>query len=113
MGQKANNKAILTSKSKFQRIYTPTIHLQSLNQILSTPEILNQLKDTKYSKEIQALNRFQKMMEEDPLRALYGEVHVDRAAERAAVGTLLISDSLFRCFIFSPLVALPQFKQFF
>ncbi|PLW43512.1 hypothetical protein PCASD_06775 [Puccinia coronata f. sp. avenae] len=93
---KANNKAILTSKSKFQRIYTPTIHLQSLNQILSTPEILNQLKDTKYSKEIQALNRFQKMMEEDPLRALYGEVHVDRAAERAAVGTLLISDSLFR-----------------
>ncbi|KAA1067536.1 Translation factor pelota [Puccinia graminis f. sp. tritici] len=93
---KANNKAIITSKSKFQRIYTPTIHLQSLNQILSTPEILNQLKDTKYSKEIQALNKFQKMLEEDVQRALYGEVHVDRAAERAAIGSLLISDSLFR-----------------
>ncbi|OAV91144.1 translation factor pelota [Puccinia triticina 1-1 BBBD Race 1] len=93
---KANNKPMITSKSKFQRIYTPTIHLQSLNQILSTPEILNQLKDTKYSKEIQALNKFQKMLEEDVQRALYGELHVDRAAERAAIGTLLISDSLFR-----------------
>jgi len=93
---KVNNKSIITSKSKFQRIYTPTIHIQSLNQILSTPEILNQLKDTKYSKEIQALNKFHKMMEEDAHRAVYGELHVDRAAERAAVGTLLISDSLFR-----------------
>ncbi|KNF05463.1 hypothetical protein PSTG_01273 [Puccinia striiformis f. sp. tritici PST-78] len=93
---KSNNKSIMTSRSKFQRIYTPTIHIQSLNQILSTPEILNQLKDTKYSKEIQALNKFQKMLDEDPHRALYGELHVDRAAERAAIGTLLISDSLFR-----------------
>lgn len=93
---KSNNKSILTSKSKFQMIYTPTIHIQSLNQILSTPEILNQLKDTKYSKEIIGLNKFQKMLEDDPHRALYGELHVDRAAERAAIGTLLISDSLFR-----------------
>ncbi|EFP83002.1 uncharacterized protein PGTG_09970 [Puccinia graminis f. sp. tritici CRL 75-36-700-3] len=93
---KANNQAIITSKSKFQRIYTPTIHLQSLNQILSTPAILNQLKDTKYSQEIQALNMFQKTMAEDVRRALYGEWHVDWAAEQTAISTLLISDSLFR-----------------
>lgn len=96
MAVKANNKSILTSRSKFQRIYTPTIHVQSLNQVLSSPEILNQLKDTKYSKEIITLNKFEKMLEEDPQRAFYGEVQVERATERAAVGSLLISDSLFR-----------------
>ncbi|KAI7936052.1 hypothetical protein MJO29_015355 [Puccinia striiformis f. sp. tritici] len=72
------------------------IHIHSLNQILSTPKIRNQLKDTKYSKEIQASYKFQKMLDEDPHRALYGELHVDRAAGRAAIGTLLISNSLFR-----------------
>lgn len=36
------------------------------------------------------------MLEADPLRAWYGEEHVLKAAERGAVGKLLISDEIFR-----------------
>jgi protein pelota len=37
-----------------------------------------------------------KMVANDELRAWYGEDHVFKAAERGAIQTLLISDSLFR-----------------
>ena len=37
------------------------------------------------------------MHEDDPLRAWYSEPHVLKAAERGAIGKLLISDELFRC----------------
>lgn len=36
------------------------------------------------------------MMNDDELRAWYGEEHVLLAAERGAIGTLLISDRLFK-----------------
>lgn len=36
------------------------------------------------------------MMNDDELRAWYGEEHVFQAADRGAVGTLLISDRLFK-----------------
>lgn len=41
-------------------------------------------------------NRFFKMLENDALRAWYGESHVMKAAERGAISKLLISDRLFR-----------------
>ncbi len=41
--------------------------------------------------------RFHKMMGTDELRAWYGPDHVALAVDRGAVGTLLISDELFRC----------------
>lgn len=37
------------------------------------------------------------MLGQDELRAWYGPDHVELAVERGAVGTLLISDELFRC----------------
>lgn len=52
------------------------------------------------------LEKFFKMLEADPLRAWYGEGHVLKAAERGAIGKLLISDEIFR----SPSVA--RRKQF-
>ena len=42
------------------------------------------------------LFRFFKMLERDELRAWYGPDHVALAADRGAIGTLLISDQLFR-----------------
>ncbi|KAI8461002.1 hypothetical protein BY996DRAFT_6530487 [Phakopsora pachyrhizi] len=78
-------KEILTSKSKFQRVYSPSVHIQSLTEVLSSPQVSNQLKDSQYSKEIQALDKFQKMLNSDEHRAWYGEKHVDQAAERGAI----------------------------
>lgn len=40
--------------------------------------------------------RFHKMLGSDELRAWYGPDHVALAVDRGAVGTLLISDELFR-----------------
>lgn len=42
------------------------------------------------------VDRFFKMLEDNPLRAWYGEGHVLKAAERGAIGKLLISDEIFR-----------------
>lgn len=40
--------------------------------------------------------RFFKMLGSDEMRAWYGPEHVALAADRGAIGTLLISDELFR-----------------
>ncbi|KAM0793117.1 hypothetical protein ACM66B_000596 [Microbotryomycetes sp. NB124-2] len=98
---RTGNKAILQAKSKFLLLHSPSHHVHSLAQILSSPEISSQLKDTKFAQEGVMLDKFFKMLEENPLRAWYGEKHVLKAAERGAIGKLLISDELFR----SPIVA--------
>ncbi|BGP28964.1 Translation factor pelota [Rhodotorula toruloides] len=96
-----NNKALIQAKSKFLLLHSPTHHAHSLTQILSSPEVSSQLKDTKFAQEGVMLEKFFKMLEENPLRAWYGESHVFKAAERGAIGKLLVSDELFR----SPSVA--------
>jgi protein pelota len=71
-----------------------------------------QLKETKFAREgimldksdnyrirnVLGLNvcRFFKMLGSDEMRAWYGPDHVILAADRGAIGTLLISDELFR-----------------
>lgn len=42
------------------------------------------------------LDKFFKMLASDELRAWYGPDHVLLAADRGAIGTLLITDELFR-----------------
>lgn len=42
------------------------------------------------------ISRFFKMLGTDEMRAWYGPVHVALAADRGAIGSLLISDNLFR-----------------
>ncbi|GAA5857232.1 hypothetical protein JCM8547_009388 [Rhodosporidiobolus lusitaniae] len=91
-----NNKALTQAKSKFLLLHSPTHHVHSLAQILSSPEVSSQLKDTKFAQEGVMLEKFFKMLEDNPLRAWYGEGHVLKAAERGAIGKLLVSDELFR-----------------
>lgn len=98
---KLGNKAILSAKSKILLLHSPSHHVHSLAQILSSPEVAAQLKDTKFAREGVMLDKFNKMLDSDPLRAWYGEAHVVKAVERAAVSKLLISDEIFR----SPSVA--------
>ena len=54
------------------------------------------LAETKASGEVKALNEFYEMMKTEPDRAFYGLKHVELAAERLAVQTLMITDELFR-----------------
>jgi protein pelota len=74
---------------------------------------VSQLKETKFAREgvmldklidlatyhdvlIDTSARFFKMLGTDEMRAWYGPDHVSLAADRGAIGTLLISDELFR-----------------
>jgi len=93
---RTSNKALLTAKSKFLLLHSPSHHVHSLTAILASPEVSTQLKDTKFAREGNLLQKFHKMMNDDELRAWYGEEHVSLAADRGAIGTLLISDRLFR-----------------
>lgn len=94
--QRTGNKAILQAKSRFMLLHSTSHHVHALSNLLSSPEVSARLKDTKFAREGQTLERFNRMLATDELRAWYGEDHVCKAAERGAVGTMLISDALFR-----------------
>ena len=91
-----DNTTVLKAKSKFLVIHSSTGHVQSLNEVLKSDEVKTKLADTKFARESRAIDDFYKMLSTDELRAYYGPKHVARAVEAGAVGTLLISDSLFR-----------------
>lgn len=84
------------ARRKFLKIHCSSPHVHSLMEVLRSPEVSSQLKDTKFAREGQLLERFMRMLASDEMRAWYSEPHVLLAAERGAVQTLLISDGLFR-----------------
>jgi len=88
--------SIIKSKYKFLVVHCSSGHLHSLNEVLKSDEVKAKLADTKFARESRAVDEFYKMMGTDEFRAYYGPQHVIRAVEAGAVGTLLISDSLFR-----------------
>ena len=93
-----NLTSVLKAKSKFLVVHCSTGHLHSLNEVLKSDEVKVKLADTKFARESRAVDEFYKMIGIDEQRAYYGPKHVARAVETGAVGTLLISDSLFRFF---------------
>ncbi|KIP02114.1 hypothetical protein PHLGIDRAFT_96334 [Phlebiopsis gigantea 11061_1 CR5-6] len=93
---RAGNKALLSVRSKFIKVHVTSPHVHSLVEVLKSPETVSQLKETKFAREGIMLDRFFKMLGSDEMRAWYGPDHVMLAADRGAVGTLLISDELFR-----------------
>jgi protein pelota len=88
--------SVLRAKPKFLVVHSSTGHLHSLNEVLKSDEVKAKLADTKFARESRAVDDFYGMLSTDELRAYYGPRHVARAVEAGAVGTLLISDSLFR-----------------
>ncbi|CAZ83498.1 unnamed protein product [Tuber melanosporum] len=89
-------KPILHSKKKFVTVHCSTGHIHSLNEVLKSPEVSATLADTKFAKETKAMEAFFEMMVKDEFRAWYGPKEVERAVDKGAVGTLLVSNSLFR-----------------
>ncbi|EPQ59481.1 hypothetical protein GLOTRDRAFT_70959 [Gloeophyllum trabeum ATCC 11539] len=95
--ERTGNKALLRAvREKGVRIHVSSPHVHSLVEVLKSPEITAQLKETKFAKEGITLDKFFKMLGSDEMRAWYGPDHVALAIDRGAVGTLLISDQLFR-----------------
>jgi protein pelota len=92
----SDKKSILTSKSKFVVVHCSSGHIHALNEVLKSPEVSATLADTKFAKETKAMEKFFEMMNKDENRAWYGPKEIARAVEKGAVGTLLVSNSLFR-----------------
>lgn len=90
----------LVKRKAFLTIHTSSGHLHSLNEVLKSPEVLANMKDTKYAKETELMDKFFDLLRKDDGRAWYGAQEVERAVDKGAVGrgggTLLISHSLFR-----------------
>jgi eRF1 domain 3 len=57
--------------------------------------------------------RFFKMLGTDEMRAWYGPDHVSHAADRGAIGTLLISDELFRYVLCNHLLFFPESDYYY
>ncbi|KAK2466299.1 hypothetical protein APHAL10511_001941 [Amanita phalloides] len=83
-------------REKLLKVHISSPHVHSLVEAIKSPEIVSQLKETKFAREGIALDKFFKMLATDEMRAWYGPRHVCLAADRGAIGTLLISDELFR-----------------
>ncbi|KAJ6628746.1 eRF1 domain 1-domain-containing protein [Mycena sp. CBHHK59/15] len=83
-------------REKVVRVHISSPHVHSLMEVMKSPEVVSQLKETKFAREGIVLDKFFKMLGTDEMRAWYGPDHVVLAADRGAIGTLLISDDLFR-----------------
>jgi len=94
--ERSENKPLLKAKPKFIVQHTSSGHKHALNEALNSPAVKTKLADTKYAKEQVAVDQFFKMIHTDEDRAWYGPKEVAKAVEKGAVGTLLISNSLFR-----------------
>lgn len=89
-------RAVLVAKPKFVLVHCASGHVHSLNEVLKSPAITAKLTDTKFARETRAVEQFFAMMNTDEARAWYGPREVARAVDKGAVGTLLVSNSLFR-----------------
>lgn len=89
-------KILLENKPKFVLAHSSTGHKHGLREVMSDPAVAAKLVNTKAAGEVKALNDFYDMLKQDPDRAFYGPTHVQKAHERLAIQTLLLTDELFR-----------------
>jgi protein pelota len=90
------DRILIENKHKFILAKSSSGHKHALEEVLSDPNIMSQLTDTKFAQEVQVLNDFMRMMDTDPDKAYYGYHHVKSADDQLAIDKLLVTDSLFR-----------------
>lgn len=88
--------SILKNKSKFLIAHASTGYLQGLEEVLDDPQTKKRLADTKFLEELEALQRFQRALNDDDGRAWYGLEEITKALNMDAVRYLMVSDALFR-----------------
>ncbi len=101
MSEKQEYSVLKANKEKFILVKSSSGYKGALNEVLSDPNVMSKLKDTKAIKEIEALDRFYKILQQDADRVAYGHKYVMEAKEHSAIKELLICDSLFRTKNFS------------
>ncbi|MCJ1309363.1 Translation factor pelota [Agyrium rufum] len=93
-------KTLLKQKENFLVVHASSGHLHALNEVLTSPEVLARLKDTRFARETQLVDDFMALLRKDDARAWYGPKEVERAVEKGGVGrgggVLMVSNALFR-----------------
>ncbi|KAJ2507904.1 Translation factor pelota [Coemansia sp. RSA 2052] len=93
---KAEDKTLMENKSKFLLVHTSSGHKGALEEVMRDPQIKARLADTKAAQEVKAIDSFYHMLNNNPDRAFYGYADVRKAADNGAIGTLMVTDELFR-----------------
>ena len=101
MGEKQEYAVLKANKDKFILVKSSSGYKGALNEVLADQNVMNKLKDTKAIKEIEALDRFYRILQQDADKVAYGHKYVVEAKEHSAIKELLICDSLFRTKNFS------------
>lgn len=91
-----DDRVLMAARDKVVLAHASTPYKHSLKEVLATPGVAAQIKDTKAARETSAMQAFYDMMSSDSDRAFYGPGHIKAAHELGAIQTLLISDKLFR-----------------
>ncbi|CCE66000.1 hypothetical protein TPHA_0O00280 [Tetrapisispora phaffii CBS 4417] len=87
---------IVENQNIFLVAHSSTGYLQGISEVLKNPNYSSKLSDTKYSKQAMIMDEFLLHLNDDDMKAWYGEKEVLKASELGAVDVLLITDSLLR-----------------
>lgn len=94
--RETKKKSVLSNSNKFLVAHCSTGYLQGIDEVLKNPAYKHKLEDVKNSKEVIIMDEFLDHLNKDDFKAWYGEQEITKAAELAAIDTLLISDSWMR-----------------
>jgi protein pelota len=83
-------------KGKFMVTHSSTGFIQGLDEVLKTDSVQKQLADTKYARDVKALDELFKSLNADDGKAWYGPKECEKAVNMGAVKKLLLTDTLFR-----------------
>lgn len=95
----SNNKSyeiLQKNIKKFIYVHSSSGYKQSLNEIMTKPEVLSQIKNTKASEDINVMERFNEILGKEMDRIIFGLKSVITANEREAIDTLMVSDNYLR-----------------
>lgn len=97
---KGASKTIHALVKKITITHSSSANLSALAEVMKSPAITSQLRDTKFARESQMLDNFYESLRRDDGKAWYGPKEVLQCVEKGAVGrgggVLLISNNLFR-----------------
>lgn len=91
-----DDRPLVENKGKFVLCKASSGHKHALEEVFSDENIMARMTETKIAKEVEALNRFMRMIDTHPDKAYYGFHHVDKANEELAIDILMVTDELFR-----------------
>ena len=94
--QRQNDRILADHRQKFVLTHSSSAHKHALTELLTSPQLLARLEQTKSMDEVKTLADFQRLMMMEPDRAWYGYDEVKRAVDERAISVLMVTDTLFK-----------------